>query len=120
MKVNQQLLRGLQELWKQKYIQKLAADDRKSYLSYSNKLVDESVLLVKSLIHADYFALTGEIETNPKVPKFEVGDRVKITKYKNISSKGYINKWSKEMFLINSVLKTNPKTCKIKDLNGKE
>ena len=26
----------------------------------------------------------------------------------------------KKMFLINSVLKTNPKTCEIKDLNGKE
>ena len=30
---------------------------------------------------ADYSALTEEIVANPKASKFEVGDRVKITKY---------------------------------------
>ena len=34
-------------------------------------------------------------------------------------SKGYINNWSKEIFTIDSVLKTNPATYKIKYLNWK-
>ena len=34
-------------------------------------------------------------------------------------SKGYTEKWSKETFEIESVLKTNPWTDKIKDLNRK-
>ena len=49
-----------------------------------------------------------------------VNDRVRITKYKNIFSKGYTENWSREIFIINSVLKTNPWTYKIKDLNGEK
>ena len=52
--------------------------------------------------------------------KFKVNDRVRITKYKNIFSKGYTENWSREIFIINSVLKTNPWTYKIKDLNGRK
>ena len=35
-------------------------------------------------INADYSALTENIKTNPKAPKFEVNDRVGITIHKNI------------------------------------
>ena len=51
---------------------------------------------------------------------FKVGDRGRVTKYKNIfsKSKGYIENCSKETFVIDSVLKTNPWTYEIKDLNG--
>ena len=45
-----------------------------------------------------------------------MNDRVKITKYKNIFSKGYTEYWSREIFIIESVFKTNPWTYKIKDL----
>ena len=61
--------------------------------------------------------LWKKIETNPKAPKFKVNDIVRITKYKNISSKGYIENWSGKIFMINSVLKTFPWIYKIKDLN---
>ena len=47
--------------------------------------------------------MTEKIETYPKATKFEFGDKVRITKYKNVFSN-----WSREMFLIGSVLKTNP------------
>ena len=60
------------------------------------------------------------IETNPKAPKFKSDDRVRITKYKNIFSKGYTKNWSREIFIIDSVRKTNPWTYKIKDLNGEK
>ena len=64
--------------------------------------------------------MTEKIETNPKAPKFKVNDRVRITKYKNIFSKGYTENWSREIFIIDSVLKTNPWTYKLKDLNGEK
>ena len=64
--------------------------------------------------------MTEEIERNPNSPKFKVGDRAKITKYKNFFSKGYTNNWLKEIFVINSALKTNPWMHKIKDFNEEE
>ena len=61
----------------------------------------------------DYSALTEQNETNHSSPKFKVNDRVRITQSKNIFSKGYFKNWSREIFIINSVLKTNPWTYKI-------
>ena len=39
-------------------------------------------------------------ETNNKDPKFKVGDRVRLSKYKNIFAKGYMPNWSEEVFVI--------------------
>ena len=49
-----------------------------------------------------------------------MNNRVRIAKHKNIFSKGYTKNWSREMFIIDSVFKTNPWTYKIKDLNGEK
>ena len=70
--------------------------------------------------NADYSALSENIESNPKPPKFKVNDRVRITECKNIFSKSYTENWSREAFIIDSVLKANPWTYKIKDLNGEK
>ena len=64
--------------------------------------------------------MTGRIETSSKPPKFNVNDRVRITKYKNIFSKGYTENWSRAIFIIDSVLKTNTWTYELKDLNGEK
>ena len=57
--------------------------------------------------------MTKKIETNSEAPK--VTDRVRINNYKNIFSKGYTEYyWSKEIFIIDSVLKTNYKLGIIK------
>ena len=45
--------------------------------------------MVKEPVDSDHFAFAERLETNPKVPKFKVGDKVKITNYKNIFSNGY-------------------------------
>ena len=78
------------------------------------------IILIKKYISANYSIFTEQIETSPKAPKFKVNDRVRITKYKNIFSKSYTENWSREIFIINSVLKTNPWTYKLKDLNGEK
>ena len=57
--------------------------------------------------------MTEKLKMNPKAPKFRVNDSVRITKYNNIFSKGYIENWSREIFIIDSVMKTNPWTYKI-------
>ena len=59
-------------------------------------------------------------ETNDKDPKFRVGDRVRISKYKNIFAKGDTPNWSEEVFVIKKVKNTVPWTYFIKDLNDEE
>ena len=110
------------KILKARISEKMTVNDSKSYLSYLNKLVHQynnayHHSINKKPINADYSALTEKIETNPKAPKFKVNDRVRITKYKNIFSKGYTENWSREIFIIDSVLETNPWTYKLKDTN---
>ena len=60
--------------------------------------------------------MTETTETNPKAPKIKTDDRFRVTKYNNLFSKGYTKNSSREIFIINTVLKTNPWTYKIKDV----
>jgi len=52
---------------------------------------------------------------NPR--KLKIGDRVRIYAYKSKFTKGYMPRWTKEIFVIDEVMKTNPINYKIKDLN---
>ena len=103
----------------------MTANDSKSYLPYLNKIVNQCNNIYyhsinKKPINADYSVLTGNIRINPKAPKFKVNDKVRLTKYKNIFSKGYPENLSREKFIIDSVLKTLPWTYKIKDLKERK
>ena len=60
------------------------------------------------------------VENNDKDPKFEVGDHVRISKYKNIFAKGYNPNRSEEVSSIKKVKNTMPWTCVISGLNGEE
>ena len=51
--------------------------------------------------------MTEKFETNLEAPNSKVIDRVRITKSENIFSKAYTENWSREIFIIDSVLKTN-------------
>ena len=92
----------------------MTANDTKSYLSYLNKLVDQCKnnyhSIFKKSINADYSALIEKLETTLKAPKFKVNIKVRVTKYKDIFSKGYTKNWSREIFIIHSGLKANPST----------
>ena len=39
-------------------------------------------------------------ERNYKDPQFQIGDHVRMSKYKNIFAKGYTPNWSEEIFVI--------------------
>ena len=53
-----------------------------------------------------------------KSPRFKVGDHVRISKYKNIYTKGYTQNWSDKIFMISKIKNTIPWTYVISDLNG--
>ena len=59
-------------------------------------------------------------KVNDKDPKFEVGDHVRISKYRNIFAKGYTPNWSEEVFVIKKVKNTVPWKYVVNDLNGIE
>ena len=45
-------------------------------------------------------------EINDEHPKFKIGDIVRISKYKNIFTKGYVPNWSEEVIVIKKVKNT--------------
>ena len=59
-------------------------------------------------------------EHNKKDSRFNIGDSVRISKFKNIFAKGYTPNWSREIFIINKINDTVPYTYNIKDLNDEE
>ena len=61
-----------------------------------------------------------EKKVNDKDPKFKVGDYVRISKYKNIFTKGYLPNGSEEVFISSKIKNTVAWTYIINDLNGEE
>ena len=59
-------------------------------------------------------------EHNEKDSRFKVGDRVRISKFKNIFAKGYAPNWSTEIIIVDKINDTVPYTYNLQDLNGEE
>ena len=69
---------------------------------------------VKSSIYFDFYK-----ENNKEDHKFETGDHVRISKYKNIFAKAYTLYWSED-FVIKRVKNTVPCTYFVRDFKGEE
>ena len=68
-----------------------------------------------------YFNLYGDMEQLLSKPKFKIGDKVRISKYKRkVFDKGYTPNWTEEIFLVDKIQSTNPITYRLKDLNNEE
>ena len=52
--------------------------------------------------------------------RFNVNDRVRISKFKNIFAKGYTPNWSREIFIVDKINDTVTCTYDLKDLIGEE
>ena len=83
----------------------MTAISKDVYFDVLNDIVDEyndtfhKTIKMKPIdVKNDSFAEYNE-ESNEKDPKFKVGDHVKISKYKNIFSKGCATNWSEEIFV---------------------
>ena len=70
---------------------------------------------LKSSMYIDF-----EVQNNNKSHKLELGDYVRISKYKNIFAKGYTPKWSEEVFVIEKVKSAVPWTHVTEERNGHE
>ena len=79
-----------------------------------------TTIKMKPIDVKDNTYINADKETNDKDPKFKVGDRVRISKYKNIFAEGYTPNWSEEVFVIKKVKNTVLWTYVINDLNGEE
>ena len=84
------------------------------YIDKLDDVVDEynntyhTTIEIKPIDVKDNTYINTDKETNDKDHKFKVGDRVRISKYKNIVAKDYTPNWSEEIFVIKKVKNTVP------------
>jgi len=110
----------------------LTATNTSRYIDILQKLIDEYNNRYHSSIKMTPFQ-ASDPENREKVLRnlysdiksakrsksyFRVGDRVRIYRYKRTFEKGYKPNWTKEIFVVDEVNKTNPITYKLKDLEG--
>ena len=55
-----------------------------------------------------------------QILNFNIGDHIRISKYKNIFGKRFTANWSEEVFVISNIKNTVPWTYVINDFNGEE
>ena len=96
------------------YIEKL--DDMvNEYNNIYHRTIKMKPVDVKDNTYTDF-----KKKVNDKDPKFELGDHVRISKYKNIFAKGYTPNWSEEVFVVSKIKNTVPWTYVINGLNVEE
>ena len=111
---------------KSKIYKYMTSISKNVYIDKLDDIVDEynnkchTTIKMKPIDVKDNTYINTSKEIDNKDPKFKVGDRVKISKYKNIFAKGYMPNWSEEVFVIKKVKNTVPWTYVINDLNAEE
>ena len=92
-------------------------------------ILNDAVVTYNNNIHSTINMTPVDASNNPDkvkyyvnstkaTPKFKVGDYVRNPDKRNIFSKGYTSNWNRELFKVNELLKTQPPTYKIGDING--
>ena len=111
---------------KSKIYKYMTSISKNVYIDKLDDIVNEynntyhTTIKMKPIDVKDNTYINTDKEINNKDPKFKVGDRVSISKYKNIFAKDYTPNWSEEVFVIKKVKNTVPWTFIINDLNGEE
>ena len=96
------------------------------YIDKLDHIVDEynntyhRTIKMKPIDVKDNTYINIDKEVNDKDPKFKVGDHVRISKYKNLFTKGNTPNWSKEAFVNKEIKNTVPWTNAINDPNSEE
>ena len=111
---------------KSKIYKYMTSISKNVYIDKLDDIVDEynntyhTTIKMKPIDVKDNTYINTSKKINYKDPKFKVGDRVRISKYKNIFAKGYMPNWSEEVFVVKKVKNTVPWTYVINDLNSEE
>ena len=111
---------------KSKIYKYMTSISKNVYIDKLDDIVDEynntyhTKIKMKPIDVKDNAYINADKEINNKGPKFNVGDCVRISKYKSIFAKGYMPNWSEEVFVIKKVKNTVPWTYVINDLNREE
>ena len=105
---------------KSKIYKYMTSISKNVYIDKLDDIVNEYNDTYHTTIKMKPIDVNTDKETNDKDPKFKGGDRVRISKYKNIFAKGYTPNWSEEVFVIKKIKNTVPWTYIINDLNGEE
>ena len=53
-----------------------------------------------------------------RLPRFKVGDHVRLTRAKNVFEKGYEENWTEEVFTVTKVVLSRPPVYKLKEYDG--
>ena len=120
--VAERLIRTL----KSKIYNYMTSISKNMYIDKLDDIVDEynntyhTTIKMKPIDVKDNTYINTSKKINYKYPKFKVGDRVRISKYKNIFAKEHMPNWSEEVFVIKKVKNTVPWTYVINDLNGEK
>ena len=111
---------------KNKLYKHMAATGKNVYYDVLDDVVNEfnntkhSTIKMKPIDVGDNNKRVYVDEHNEKDSRFKVGDRVRISRYKNIFAKGYTPNWSTEIFIVDKINDTVPYTNNLKDLNNEE
>ena len=90
---------------KSKIYKHMTSISKNVYIDKLDDIVNEynntyhTTIKMKPIDVKDNTYINIDKEINNKDPKFKVGDRVRISKYKNIFAKGYAPNWSEEVFV---------------------
>ena len=109
---------------KNKIFKHMTTISKNVYIDVLNDIVNKYINTVHRTIKMKPIDVTGDSyveyneDFNKKGPHFKVNDYVRISKYKNIFAKGYLPNWSEEVFIVNEIKNTDPRTDTISDLNG--
>ena len=111
---------------KSKIYKYMTSVSKNVYIDKLDDIVDKynntyhTTIKMKPIDVKDNTYINADKKINNKDPKFKVGDRVRISKYKNIFAKGYMPNWSEDVFVIKKVKNTVPWAYVINDLNDEE
>ena len=108
---------------KNKIFKQMAAVSKNVYFDVLDNIVDKfnntvhrSIKMKTFDVKSDSSAEYNE-DSNFTKPKFKVGDRIRISKYKNIFAKVYTQNWSEEVFLVSKIKNTILWIYVIRELN---
>ena len=85
---------------------------------YNNRVHGTTKMTPFEMVTNTKIIINNKINKNEKIPKFQVGDYVRVPDKRNIYSNGYTSNWIRELFKIQKINNTNPVTYGLVDENN--